>query len=219
MRWVCLKCRQSGPCSCGSTPSLRKIKEVFDKKFKKRGISLPEEDLLERRRGTKCRGTQINYQFGVDDGLEYIEYYVDWLIATPDLLRIYADGREKALWMDEGDDFYAEVRKRGLLYSTPNELPIYKIAKDDLLSLWDDLTKKRTVLEGDQLVDVTAGEILVMKKDGTLLKGIFTRKAEFPKSAFILENVTEKEKGKDPVEHLSPFLVAYSEIDKLIVLN
>jgi hypothetical protein len=63
----------------------QRIKQLFDEKFKSWGITLPLEVLRERSKGSiRQSGWTINYLFGLDNGIEYIEYFASCRMTNPD---------------------------------------------------------------------------------------------------------------------------------------
>ncbi|HEV2707291.1 MAG TPA: hypothetical protein VGV59_15325 [Pyrinomonadaceae bacterium] len=110
-----------------------RIKQAFNEEFKSWNIVLPEDDLKERRRGSITKaGWSINYRFGREGGLEYLEYFATHRMTNDTLNRIYENGsREVVGYVQEfyaADDpqaerdyfahntkFYEEVKSRGLL--------------------------------------------------------------------------------------------------------
>ncbi len=78
--------------------SLKKIKPVFDKKYAAWGIVLPEASLKDQARGSiSYNGWTINYQFGMEGGQRYLEYFASHRMTNDTLNRICADGREEVL--------------------------------------------------------------------------------------------------------------------------
>lgn len=112
------------------------IKQTFDETFARWGIVLPEEDVVRRARGSIGKaGWSINYRFGVEGGVEYVEYFASHRMTNDTLNRIYEDGREEVVGYCQeffaADDpeaerayyahnqrFYEEVKSRGLLESS-----------------------------------------------------------------------------------------------------
>lgn len=110
-----------------------KVKEVFDERFRKWGIRLPDEDLQQRRRGKIQKdGWNINYHFGSEDGEEYIEYFASHRMTNDTLNRIYEDGTTKLVgycqefyladnpqaeeeYQEHNRNFYSRVEELGLL--------------------------------------------------------------------------------------------------------
>ena len=110
-----------------------RIKKLFDEEFESWGIVLPEADLRERRGGSVARaGWTINYRFGVEGGVEFVEYFSTHRMTNDTLQRIYENGvKEVVGYCQEfyaADDpqaerdyfahnrkFYEDVKSRGLL--------------------------------------------------------------------------------------------------------
>lgn len=109
------------------------IKRTFDETFARWGIVLPEEDAARRAGGSIGKaGWCINYRFGAEGGIEYVEYFASHRMTNDTLNRIYEDGREEVVGYCQeffaADDpqaerdyyahnrrFYEEVKSRGLL--------------------------------------------------------------------------------------------------------
>jgi hypothetical protein len=112
---------------------LENIKRVFDEEFRRWDITLPEDELLERGKGSIAKaGWSINYRFGVEDGTEYVEYFASHRMTNDTLKRIYEDGRREVVgycqvfhaandpeaernYFAHNREFYEEVKSRGLL--------------------------------------------------------------------------------------------------------
>ena len=112
-----------------------KIKQVFDEEFESCNITLPEEDLIERRKGSIRKvGWIINYRFGIEAGNEYIEYFTTHRMTNDTLNRIYENGNRELVGYcqifyaanDPGAErnyyvhnqkFYEKVKSSGLLES------------------------------------------------------------------------------------------------------
>lgn len=112
--------------------SLETVKQIFDKQYAFWEITLPNESLNERRRGSIIKnGWTINYQYGTAQGTDYLEYFASHRMTNDTLNRIYADGNEELLGycqvFYEADDeraerdyfehnrkFYEEVKHTGL---------------------------------------------------------------------------------------------------------
>lgn len=112
---------------------LDEIKRVFDEEFVRWNIVLPEEDLKGRRRGSINKaGWTINYRFGAEGGVEYVEYFSTHRMTNDTLCRIYENGEKEVVGYCQefylADDpqaerdysvhnqkFYDEVKSRGLL--------------------------------------------------------------------------------------------------------
>jgi hypothetical protein len=109
-----------------------KIKELFDSQYKIWGISLPENDLMQRKKGSILKnGWMIKYRFGWDQGTEYLEFFASHRMTNDTLNRIYEDGdnelvgcarefyladdeKEKRDFIEHNRRFYDEVKQRGL---------------------------------------------------------------------------------------------------------
>ena len=77
---------------------MKDVKIVFDERFNKWDIHLPDEDLHQRKRGgIQKNGWSINYHFGSSDGKEYIEYFSGHRMTNDTLTRIYEDGTTELL--------------------------------------------------------------------------------------------------------------------------
>ena len=112
-----------------------KIKQAFDKQFEPWGIVLPEADLKERRKGSINKGGwSINYRFGTEGGLEYIEYFATHRMTNDTLNRIYENGKWEVVgycqefyvvgdpqaerdYFAHNSKFYEEVKSKGLFES------------------------------------------------------------------------------------------------------
>jgi hypothetical protein len=74
------------------------VAEVFNKQFSTWDIVLPEEDLLNKRRGKiEQRGWSIWYLFGADDLGEYLDYYSYHRMGGDNHTRIRVDGSQEHL--------------------------------------------------------------------------------------------------------------------------
>jgi hypothetical protein len=109
-----------------------KIKELFDSQYKLWGISLPERDVLQRKKGSILKnGWMIKYRFGWDKGIEFLEFFVSHKLMNDTLFRIYEDGgnelvgcardfyladdeKDKRAFIEHNREFYDEVKQRGL---------------------------------------------------------------------------------------------------------
>lgn len=109
------------------------IKRAFDEAFGRWGIVLPEDDLQGRRQGSIAKGGwSINYRFGAEGGVEYLEYFAAHRMTNDTLNRIYEDGRQEVVgycqvfyladdpraerdYTEHNRRFYEEVKSRGLL--------------------------------------------------------------------------------------------------------
>src|SRR5450759_4389205 len=120
MRWFCIKCRKYEDCACAVAPKFERIKELFDTypAFARPQFIFPIEHLEKRKSGSMHSAYMINYHFGQEKGIDYLEFYADWKIATPDLMRISADGTIKSAQFDDTESVYDEAKKLGLLYNT-----------------------------------------------------------------------------------------------------
>lgn len=76
-----------------STRSLEAIEEAFARRFNPFDLSLPAENVRERRKGSLPYGSggRIYFVFGEEDGQEYLEYYAYHRMGE-DHARIYEDG-------------------------------------------------------------------------------------------------------------------------------
>ncbi len=119
----------------GAITMIDKIKQVFDADFESWDITLPEDDLRERRKGSISKaGWSINYRFGSAGGIEYIEYFATHRMTNDTLNRIYEDGNRELVgycqefyaandpeaerdYYAHNQKFYAEVKSSGLLAS------------------------------------------------------------------------------------------------------
>jgi len=73
--------------------NMQDVKSVFNERFHKWGIHLPEEDLHQRKRGRiQKNGWSINYHFISSGGKEFIEYFSSHRMTNDTLTRIYEDG-------------------------------------------------------------------------------------------------------------------------------
>lgn len=112
-----------------------KIKQVFDGEFRDWNIVLPDADLKGRRKGSIAKaGWSINYRFGTEGGVEYIEYFASHRMTNDTLNRIYENGAREMIgycqvfyaaddpeaeraYFTHNREFYEEVKRRGLLES------------------------------------------------------------------------------------------------------
>ena len=77
---------------------MKSIADTFNKRFAHWKIKLPEEDLKNGKSGyIQQAGWLIQYCFEEDKNGEYMDYYAAHRMTDDSHLRIYADGREKAL--------------------------------------------------------------------------------------------------------------------------
>ena len=78
--------------------NMQVVKNVFNERFHKWGIHLPEEDLHQRKRGRiQKNGWRINYHFTSRDGKEYLEYFSSHRMTNDTLTRIYEDGTSELI--------------------------------------------------------------------------------------------------------------------------
>ena len=110
-----------------------KIKEIFNQRFQRWDIHLPEEDLHQRRKGQiQAQGWTINYCFDSENGREYLEYFASHRMTNDTLNRIYEDvttelvgycqefyladdSRAEEAYLEHNRNFYRMVREAGLL--------------------------------------------------------------------------------------------------------
>lgn len=215
MLWKCGECEKAERCSCGTTPSLRKIKETFDKMYERIRFTLPEEHLQQRKSGSIHRVRMVNYQFGVDDGLEYLEFYYDPLTAPPHLVRIYADGVVRWASPEEGEDFYEEVEKRGLLYYSEDEVPVYVVEHSDAQKIIERVQSGKAV-RPDKPFEINIGRVVIKKKNGTLIEGRLSKKSSDIPGTYAIEDAVITKPGKEPVKEKLPVLVDAGEVDEII---
>lgn len=72
------------------------IERVFNKTFERHGISLPHDNVIEKRRGKIVKnGFAIWYLFGNDERGEYLDYYVCHRRDFDEHMRIYENGGTK----------------------------------------------------------------------------------------------------------------------------
>lgn len=77
---------------------MKLIADIFVKRFTHWKISLPEEDLKNRRSGhIQNAGWLIQYCFGKDETGEYMDYYAAHRMTDDSHVRIYDDGRVETL--------------------------------------------------------------------------------------------------------------------------
>ncbi len=82
------------------TETLDALRAKFDETFEQWGVTLPEDDVAERRSGyLKQQGGSgsVRYVFGSDDRGEYLEYYAFHRIWGDHHARIYESGEVEAL--------------------------------------------------------------------------------------------------------------------------
>jgi len=112
---------------------MQKIQETFNRRFKKWGVSLPVENLEDKRKGMIQKGGwKINYHFGSHGGRVYIEFFAIHRMTNDTLNRIYEDGEQELVgfcqeFYQSGDpqaerayhehnrEFYRTVEDLGLL--------------------------------------------------------------------------------------------------------
>lgn len=88
---------------------MKSIADAFNKRFAHWKIKLPEENLKNGQSGyIQQAGRLIQYCFGEDENGEYMDYYAAHRMTDDSHLRIYADGREKALPTLNGRVLYSE---------------------------------------------------------------------------------------------------------------
>lgn len=110
-----------------------RIKEAFDERFGSWDISLATGDCLKRRAGTiQSQGWMINYQFGNEQGREFLDYFSRHRMTNDTLERIWDDGSVEVLgdcqeffladdpeaeqaYYEHNRRFYEMVREKGLL--------------------------------------------------------------------------------------------------------
>lgn len=79
---------------CQPGGSMNKIEAMFNAQFKNWNITLPPEDVAQRKRGRICKaGWAIWYLFGSDETGEYMDCYNAHRMTNDQHVRIYADGR------------------------------------------------------------------------------------------------------------------------------
>lgn len=77
---------------------MEKAEERFRRDFEHWGISLPPEDVGERRSGKiLAAGWAIWYLFGSDERGGYLDYYASHRMTSDRHVRIYEDGSEESL--------------------------------------------------------------------------------------------------------------------------
>lgn len=78
--------------------SLEKIQEVFTERFGHIPLKIPDDDLVNRRKGSMAYGSgRIFYIFGEEEGREYLEYYAHHRIGGDSHEKIYDDGESVSL--------------------------------------------------------------------------------------------------------------------------
>jgi len=94
---------------------MEKIKLLFENYFEDWEIELPIDDMKERKSGfIKKGGWLIQYCFGKENDLEYMDYYSTHRMTSDDHVRIYENGEKKSL----------ETFRSGYLTDTPEPEPI-----------------------------------------------------------------------------------------------
>lgn len=69
------------------------LRRAFARMHARWGLERPDDDLRERRAGAVTgSGWHIRYQFGEEDGREYLEVFASHRMTNDRLYRIYADG-------------------------------------------------------------------------------------------------------------------------------
>ncbi len=82
----------------GQRESLRKIEAAFAEDFSHWGITLPPEDVRERRRGKiLAAGWVIWYLFGSDERGEYLDFYASHRMTDDRHVRLREDGETESL--------------------------------------------------------------------------------------------------------------------------
>lgn len=77
---------------------MKLIVDNFAKRFSHWDITLPGEDIRNRRSGfIKDAGWFIQYCFGKDESGEYLDYYAAHRMTEDSHVRLYADGRIESL--------------------------------------------------------------------------------------------------------------------------
>lgn len=107
------------------------LKEIFEQQFQPWQISLPLDDLLNRRAGRiRQQGWTINYCFGREADREFLEYFASHRMTNDTLQRIWEDGRRELLghcqefyladdeeaeaaYIEHNRQFYRLVKERG----------------------------------------------------------------------------------------------------------
>ncbi len=90
--------------------SIDAIAEIFANHFAHWKITLPQENLEDRRSGHISQaGWLIQYCFGKDETGEYLDYYAAHRMTDDSHMRIYTDGRQESLpalsgWLMTSDD-------------------------------------------------------------------------------------------------------------------
>jgi hypothetical protein len=99
------------------------IKRVFDAEFGSHalyGMVLPD-DAVERRSGAfEQNGWEVQYKLGIEDGVEYLDFFTSHRMTNDRLYRAYADGRLELIaastdgaMKDVDVAFYEDLERRG----------------------------------------------------------------------------------------------------------
>jgi len=96
----------------------KEIKKVFDEYFSNWKIELPEKNLNERLNGylNKSRWV-IQYCFGIENGMEYLDFYATHRATSDRHVRIYENGktvklpRMRAFYTDDSEEYNKKVMK------------------------------------------------------------------------------------------------------------
>jgi len=81
-----------------TTKSLEKIQEVFIGRYGHIPLKIPDEDLVNRAKGSMPYGSgRLFYIFGEEEGREYFEYYSHHRIGGNGHGKIYEDGESLSL--------------------------------------------------------------------------------------------------------------------------
>jgi hypothetical protein len=112
--------------------SLETIQQIFNHNYAAWDITFPSESLNNRLSGSIVKnGWTINFQFGTEEGIDYLEYFASHRMTNDTLNRIFADGRKEILgycqefyeadneraereYLEHNRKFYEEVKRRGL---------------------------------------------------------------------------------------------------------
>lgn len=99
------------------------IKRVFDAEFGSSGMyrmSLPADALRRPSGGFEENGWGVQYQFGTENGVEYLECFTSHRMTNDRMYRVYADGRLEMIGAstdgalkDADRAFYDDARQRG----------------------------------------------------------------------------------------------------------
>ena len=94
---------------------MENIKKIFNNHFKNWDIQFPENDMNDRKNGfINKAGWLIQYCFGKENGIEYLDYYSSHRMTDDDHIRIYENGETKTL----------ETFRISYLTDTPEPEPI-----------------------------------------------------------------------------------------------